>query len=347
MPVLYLPVVEVLRKERVESIHSGAIAIADAHGQLYAWHGDPQTVTFLRSTAKPFQALPLVESGAADRFRIGDRALALICASHSGTAEHVRAVEELQARVGVGEADLQCGVHAPLDVESARLLRAAGAQPRPNHNNCSGKHTGMLALARHLGEPLEEYLAIDHPVQQRILAALAEMCDFEARRIGVATDGCSAPTFALPLASVAAGYARLADPGALSPSRASACRRIFAAMTGHPDTVGGPGRFDTALMQVTQGRILSKGGAEGYHGLAIAPGVVGAGSPALGIALKIADGDSGQRAVGRVVVEVLRQLGVITESQRASLEGRWPSSVTNWRGTRVGEIRPCFRLEAG
>lgn len=342
----YLPVIEVLRGKQVESIHFGAVAVADARGQLHAWYGGPHAITFLRSTAKPFQALPLVESGAADRFRIGDRALALICGSHSGTAEHLRLVEELQAQVGVGEADLQCGVHAPLDVESARLLRAAGAQPRPNHNNCSGKHTGMLALARHLGEPLDEYLAIDHPVQQRIMAALAAMCDLEAKEIDVATDGCSAPSFALPLASVAVGYARLADPGELSPSCASACRRIFSAMTGHPEMVGGPGRFDTVLMQVAQGRILSKAGAEGYHGLAIAPGVLGAGSPALGVALKIADGDPGQRAGVRVVVEVLRQLGAITESQRASLEGRWPSLVTNWRGLRVGEMRPCFRLEA-
>lgn len=343
----YAPLLEVLRGGRVESLHGGAIAVADARGRLYAWCGDPQTITFLRSAAKPFQALPLIESGAADRFAIGDRALALICASHSGTEEHVAAVEELQAQVGVQEAHLQCGVHPPLDAESARRLREAGGQPRPNHNNCSGKHTGMLALARHLDAALEGYLSLDHPVQQRILEALAEMCKLDPAQVSLGVDGCSAPTFAVPLASAAAGCARLADPAELPPARAAACRRIFSAMTGHPDMVGGPGRFDTLLMRAARGRLLSKGGAEGVHGLAIAPGVLGEGSPALGIVLKIADGDPSQRAGPRVAMEVLRQLGAIGDAERAALEASWPRAATNWRGLQVGEMNPCFRLEAG
>ncbi len=347
VPVRYQPLIEVVRGGRAESLHFGAIAVADVRGHLRAWYGDPQAITFLRSTAKPFQALPLLESGAADGFSIDDRALALICASHSGTLDHVRLVEALQAQVGIEEADLRCGAHPPLDADAARRLREAGEQPRPNHNNCSGKHTGMLALARHLGAPLEGYLSIDHPVQQRILAAMGEMCDAEPSQIAIGIDGCSAPTFALPLVSAATGYARLADPALLPPTRSAACRRIFSAMTRHPDMVGGPGRFDTVLMQAAQGSLLSKGGADGYHGLAIAPGVLASGSPALGIALKIADGDLGQRAGARVAIEVLRQLGAIDETALAALEAQWPKAMTNWRGLQVGEIRPCFRLEMG
>ncbi|MEW6566687.1 MAG: asparaginase [Chloroflexota bacterium] len=349
----YQPVIEVLRGELVESLHYGAVAVADGQGRLHAWWGDPKTVTFLRSTAKPFQALPLLESGSAERFQITERQLALICGSHSGTDEQVRAVEELQAQVGVSEADLQCGVHPPADAETARRLRQAWLEPTPNRNNCSGKHTGMLALACGLGAPLENYLTPDHPVQQRILEAVAEMCDLDPTGVGVAVDGCSAPTFALPLLAAATGYARLADSSGLSPARASACRRVFAAMTAHPDMVGGPGRFDTVLMQAAGGRILSKSGAEGYHGVAIAPGALGRGSPALGLALKIADGDQGhhgdrppgQRAGGRVVLEVLRQLGALEEGELAVLSEFRPGPITNWRGLVVGHIRPCFRLE--
>lgn len=343
----YQPVVEVLRGGRVESLHFGAVAVADAQGRLYAGFGDPGSITFLRSAAKPFQALPLIESGAADHFSLSARTLALICASHSGTEEHVALVEQLQAQVGVREADLQCGVHPPLDTEAARRLRETGGEPSPNHNNCSGKHTGMLALARYLGAPLADYLSLEHPVQQRIRITLGETCDLDPSQITPAIDGCSAPTFALPLVSAATGYARLADPVALSRLRAAACERIFLAMTRHPDMVGGPGRFDTVLMQTARGCLLSKGGAEGVQALAIAPGVLGKGSPGLGIMVKIADGDPSQRAGARVVIEVLRQLGAIGDAEIAELEALWPRTVCNWRKLAVGEMHPCFRLEAG
>jgi L-asparaginase II len=248
-PVGYQPVVEILRGGIVESIHFGAVAVADARGNLIAYCGDPETATFLRSSAKPFQALPLVESGAADAFGLTSDQLAVICASHSGTDRHAEVVRAAQARCGVTEDDLLCGVHPPLDPETASRLRAEGREPTPIRHNCSGKHTGMLGLARFLGAPLAEYTKPDHPVQQRILNAFSAMCDIIPESVGVAIDGCSVPTFAVPLRAAATAYAHLADPAGLAPGRASACRRIFSAMSEYPFLVAGPGRFDTALME--------------------------------------------------------------------------------------------------
>jgi len=349
----YQPVVEVLRGGIVESVHYGAVAVADPLGNLVAWWGDPETVTFLRSSAKPFQALPLVESGAADHFGLTPAHLAVICASHSGTDEHVRMVGSAQSQTGVSEDDLLCGVHPPADAETARRLRAEGLEPTPNRHNCSGKHTGMIALARYLGVPTGSYMERGHPVQERILLAISEMCSLEAGAIGVAIDGCSVPTFAVPLRAAATAYARLGDPSRLPPARAEACRRIFEAMASHPFLVAGPGRFDTQLMQVGEGRLVVKGGAEGYHGIAVAPGAAGPGSPALGIALKIADGDQGrlsdtppgQRATARAVLAVLGELGALDAAQRGRLAEFEERRLTNWRGLEVGEVGACLRLE--
>jgi L-asparaginase II len=349
----YQPVVEVLRAGIVESVHYGAVAVADAQGNLVASWGDPETVTFLRSSAKPFQALPLVESGAADHFHFTPPQLAVICASHSGTDEHVQILKSAQGQAGVNEDQLLCGVHPPLDAETARRLRTEGLEPTPNRHNCSGKHTGMLAMARFLGVPREEYVDPGHPVQQRIMAAFADMCGIGADHVGLAVDGCSVPTFAVPLRAAATAYALLADPSRLPPSRAAACRRIFTAMASHPFLVGGPGRFDTAVMEAGDGRLVSKGGAEGYQGIALAPGVAGRGSPGLGIAFKISDGDQGkrtdsppgQRAGARVALAILDSLGALDSAQRHRLAAFEDRRVTNWRGLNVGEIRVCLRLE--
>jgi L-asparaginase II len=262
-------------------------------------------------------------------------------------------VKGAQAQAGVSEAHLLCGVHPPLDAETARRLRAEGLEPTSNRHNCSGKHTGMLAMARFLGVPREEYVDPSHPVQQRILSAFAEMCGIEADRVGLAVDGCSVPTFAVPLHAAATAYARLGDPSRLPPSRAAACRRIFAAMASHPFLVGGPGRFDTALMEAGAGRLVAKGGAEGYQAIALAPGAAGGGSPGMGVAFKIADGDQGkrtdsppgQRAGARVALAVLDALGALDPAQRRRLAAFEEQRLTNWRGLDVGEVRVCLRLE--
>lgn len=348
----YEPVLEVTRGGVVESIHYGAAAVADSRGRLLAWVGDPQLVTFLRSSAKPFQALPLVEGGGLDAFGLTPRQLALICASHAGTDAHKAMAESIQTKVGVTEADLRCGTHPPYDAETWTRMQAAGEPPTPNRHNCSGKHSGMLAQARYLGLPLDDYTDPNHPVQGRILEAFSALCGVAPEEVRVGIDGCSVPTFAVSLLAAATGYARLADPSELPEARGHAVRRIVEAMTSHPDMVDGPGRFDTRLMQVSGGRILSKGGAEGYRGLAILPGAIEPGSPGLGVAIKIADGDlgrltdspPGQRAGRRAALALLQQLGALGTDQLGQLAefGRLP--VTNCRGLVVGETRACLVL---
>lgn len=331
----------VSRGERVESLHFGCIAVCDATGRLRASCGDPGFVSFLRSTAKPLQALPFVEDGAAEAFGAQAQDLALACASHSGTDRHVEAVAEFQARVGLREADLRCGTHRPLDRQAAEVLRNRGEAPTPNRHNCSGKHTAMLALAKHLGGPLDSYLQPDHPVQKRILRVVAEMTGIPTAEIALGVDGCSAPNFALPLRGTATAYARLADPANMPLERGRAIERIRSAMKDFPSLVAGPGWFDTQLMEALEGRAVAKSGAEGYLGLAIER----EGDVALGVALKVVDGDPKSRAKPLIALEVLRQMGLLDESSASALEGEIGSVVTSHRGEVVGKLAPCFELD--
>jgi L-asparaginase II len=348
----YEPIVEVTRGGVAESVHYGAAAVADRTGRLVAWVGDPRARTFLRSSAKPFQAIPLVESGGFDSFGLTPRQLALICASHSGTDAHKAMAESIQAKVGVTESYLLCGTHPPSDVDTWNRMREAGEPLTPNRHNCSGKHSGMLALARYLGLPLDSYIDPDHPVQDRILETFSAMCGLMPGEVVLGVDGCSVPTFAVPLIAAATGYARLADPSGLSPERARAVRRIVEAMTSNPDMVDGPGRFDTRLMQASAGRILSKGGAEGFRGLAIMPGALGRGSPGLGVVIKVADGDMGKltdtppgpRAGRRAALDLLRQLGALDPGQLDALVEFGTQPVMNFRQLVVGESRSCLCL---
>lgn len=348
----YEPVVEVTRGGLVESVHYGAVAVADRTGRLLAWCGDPDATTFLRSSAKPFQALPFVEGGGLDAFGLSARQLALICASHAGTDAHKAMAESIQAQVGIDETCLLCGTHPPYDPDTWARIRERGEPLTPNRHNCSGKHTGMLAQARFLGLPLETYIDPNHPVQGRILEVFSALCGLSPADVLLGIDGCSVPTFAVPLAAAATGYARLADPSGLPAERARAVRRIVDAMTANPDMVDGPGRFDTRLMQVAGGTILSKAGAEGYRGMAIRPGALGPGSPGLGVAIKIADGEPGkltdsppgQRAGRRAALAVLAQLGALVPDQLDALAEFGTQPVTNFRKLVVGETRACLTL---
>jgi L-asparaginase II len=345
----YRPIFELTRGNTVESIHNGAVAIVDATGNLVAWYGDPNAVTFLRSTAKPFQALPFIEHGGHIRFNLTAREIALICASHSGTEEQVRVVQSIQAKTGVSESDLLCGAHFPYHEPTAEAMRERKQQPTPNQHNCSGKHSGMLAYARWLGLPTADYINPLHPVQQEILRTFAEMCDLPVEQVGLGMDGCSAPNFAVPLQNAALALARLCDPevGKVSPpERLAACQTIASAMVSNPDMVGGPDRFDTRLMEVGNRCILVKGGAEGYQGIGLLPGTLGPGTPALGITIKISDGDLKSRARPGVTLEVLRQLGVLSQPELDLLSDFGPTlPVENWRKIEVGHGRPCFQLE--
>jgi L-asparaginase II len=333
-----VPLVEVWRGRRVESVHEGAAAVVSADGRLVAHAGDPMMMAYLRSTAKPFQLLPLVESGAADHFKFTPRELAVMAASHSGRLEHVETVNAILARIGVDADALQCGAHAPYDDDARVALEHAGQQPTALHNNCSGKHAGMLAWCRYHDAPLADYLAPAHPLQRAIRKALAALADIDESAIELAIDGCSAPCFALPLAASARAFAQLTFPGDAGDAHAAAMARIGAAMALHADMVAGPGRFDTAIMQATAGRVVAKAGAEGYQGLALRDG-------ALGVAIKIADGNG--RAAAPTAIAILEQLGVLDDLPpgiHTLLEALRAPVVTNRRNIEVGHIQPVVAL---
>jgi L-asparaginase II len=351
----YKPIFEIKRGQTVESIHDGSVAVVDVHANLIAWYGDPNAVTFLRSTAKPFQALPFLEHGGKAHYQLSPKEIAVICASHSGTDEHVAVIRAIQAKADVLETELLCGVHEPYDKPTAETLRQRHEQPTANRHNCSGKHTGMLAYVKmemNGGKEFPvglDYIDPEHPIQKKIIRTFAEMCDLPVDRIGLGVDGCSAPNFAAPLRNVALAYARICDPeeGRVTPpERAAACRSIVSAMTSNPDMVAGPGRFDTRLMQVAGGSIVSKGGAEGYQGLGLIPGALGPGSPAVGIALKIGDGDGRGKVRSAVSLEVLRQMEALSAEALQELSNFGPRfPVHNWREIIVGEGYPAFNLQ--
>lgn len=348
------PLFEVTRGNIIESVHYGTIAVVDSKGKLISAYGDPKMVAFLRSSAKPFQALPFVEHGGVENFGLTPRELSILCASHEGSDLHVQTVEGIQKKVGIDESNLQCGIHMPSDVDAFKSLMLNGKTPTPNRNNCSGKHSGMLAYARMCGLPLENYLDIEHPIQQDILATFAEMCLLPTKEIGLGIDGCSAPNFAVPLYNAALAFSRLCDPRELSEARASACRKITAAMTTHPEMVSGYGEFDEQLMRVGEGRIVCKRGAEGYQIVGLLPGALGHDSPGVGIALKVSDGDASRMSLDlahnnrvrpAVTLEILHQLGAFSSKQEQALASFGPERpVKNHRGIVTGQSRPVFQL---
>ena len=326
--------VEFLRGGVVESVHRVHVAVTDGAGNLIAHVGDPQLVTFLRSSAKPFQAIPLVASGAADAFGLSEPELALACGSHAGEPIHLAAVASMFAKAGIDPALLQCGTHPVRSKLSKQSL--AGAKPTPLHHNCSGKHAGMMILQKHLGADPANYLSPQSPVQQAILAALAEVAGVPASDIKVGTDGCSVPSFAMPLAASARLFARLAQPQGVSSTTAKALERLARAMARYPEMVSGSEGFDTALMNASEDRLVSKAGAEAFQG-------VGDFSSGMGLALKVEDGAS--RSVGPATVEALRQLGWLEGRAFEVLGDFWRPPQTNWSGKVTGECRPVLQLE--
>lgn len=322
-----------------ESWHFGAAAVVAPGGRLVASLGDPGAATFVRSAAKPFQCLPLLLAGGEDRFSLSSADLALICASHGGTPQHTARALDLLRRGGFEPGDLLCGAHPPLDRESARQLRLDGMAPSALHNNCSGKHAGMLLACKLLGLPTASYTAFDHALQCDIAQHLRQVCGLGREQLGLGVDGCGVPSFHMSLERAALGYAVLSRPEAagLPQDVAGSLRRVVAAMVGEPAMVAGPGRFTTRLMEVTGGRLLGKEGAEGFYAVAVrAPA-------ALGLALKIADG--GERCRDGFVLEVLRQLGSLSEEELGALSEFYASPLYNWRGFRVGEVVPEVELE--
>ena len=323
--------VETTRDGLVESAHHGAVVVADAQGGVRWSVGDPALRTFPRSSLKPFQLLALVQRGGVQRFGFSPPEIAVMAASHSGEPLHVRLVESVLARIDAPPETLACGVHPPLHPGSAADLVRAGHAPSPLHNNCSGKHAGMLALARLLDAPLDGYLDPEHPAQRVIRECLIEVLRLDAADLPYGLDGCSAPAYAVPLDRMAAGYALLASaPGAF--------RTIADAMRAHPEVVGGTsGRADTELMRRPR-RLVAKGGAEGYFC---------AGHPdGLGLALKILDGDPSGRARSAVAVGAALRFDWLDASDLDGPLAEYAPghAIANWAGRHTGEVRLAAEL---
>ncbi len=324
--------VEVWRGALAESVHRGAVAIVDAAGRVVEGRGDIERAIFARSAIKPILALPLVETGAADAGSMSSAELALACASHGGEPQHTMAVAAWLARLGLSERDLECGAHPPYHATSAKALYAAGQEPTALHNNCSGKHTGVLATCRHVGDATRGYIDAGHPAQQRIARALEEMCSVSITGAPRGIDGCGFPQIALPLRALAHGIARFGSPDALPHDRATACRRIAAAMVAHPALVAGTGRFCTRALEIAAGKALVKTGAEGLYMAAIP-------ATGLGIALKVDDGAA--RAAEVAMAALLVRLAGLDAAQIAAFEALRHPTLTNVAGRAIGEIRPA------
>jgi len=312
----------------VESQHRVHAAVVDARDCLAAGAGDARRYTHWRSCAKPFQVMPLLQSGGFDDLHWGDDELALACASHGGEPEHVAIAERMLSTLGLEEGDLACGPHEPLSNRGAKLLREAGERPTRLHNNCSGKHAAMLACAKTAGWPMYGYERSEHDVQQCCLQAVSEWTGMEPEEIGLAVDGCGVVEFALPLDRMARAYSRLARAAS---GGAGMPQRVLGAMRTRPFLVGGSDRFDSILIEETDGRVVAKIGAEGVHSVAVLDQGVGA-------AIKVEDGS--QRAQFPAVVRLLQMLDALPEALPTRLEEFMRRQIRNTRGETVGEIRP-------
>ncbi len=321
--------VEVTRGALVESRHRGAVAVADADGRGVLAIGDVASPVFPRSAVKALQAVALVEEGAADRFGFDDEALALACATHSGEPAHVAGVERMLTKIGLEASALRCGVHWPISQSAAYALARTGTASAL-HNNCSGKHAGFLCLACAMGADTADYFRPEHPVQRQVRAVLE---DFTGAVLGEdvrAIDGCSVPTWAVPLQNLAHGFAKFGTGRGLSPARAAAAARLRQACAAKPWFVAGSGRFCTEIMQLFGDRVFVKTGAEGVYCAALP-------QQGLGIALKCDDGAA--RAAQAVMAATIARLLPLDVAERAALAPLLQPSLRNWSETEVGAMR--------
>jgi L-asparaginase II len=327
--------VEVFRGARVESRHHGAVAVCDSDGRDVFTLGDVLTPVFPRSAIKAFQALPLVESGAADRFSLNAAEIALACASHSGEPVHAQTALGMLRKCGRGAEALECGVHWPLSVEAARALAAQGAKPSALHNNCSGKHAGFICLSCAAGTAPAGYVAPEHSVQRQVKTAIEEMTGVRLDEGSRAVDGCSIPTYAMPLRALAQGFARFGSGHGLPVARADAARRIREAVAANPVLVAGTGRFDTFIMATLGLRAFVKTGAEGVYCAAF---------PELGLGAAIKCADGATRAAEAAMAAIIVRFLPLNERERAALASRAAPPLHNWNGVKVGEIRASSAL---
>lgn len=330
---------ETTRGGMVESIHHGIVAVANPAGEIVASAGDVHQLIFYRSSAKPFQAIPVVESGAADRFGFTDRELALCCASHSGQPHHQAEVRAMLAKLGLTPEALQCGSIVPYNAAEGARVQAGLETKSALMCDCSGKHSGMLAVCVHEGLPIETYIEINHPLQQRILGIMAQVLRVAVPDIVLGTDGCSLPTFGASVAACAKSWAALAAPDAVPAGfgreHAAALKRLRTAMVAAPENVAGDGELVTDMMQLAGPRLYAKSGAEGLICFALP-------EQQLGVAIRVLDGSFRTHPV--VVAAVLRQLKALDEATLGAIAARHPAELRNHNRRLVGEIRAAVQL---
>jgi L-asparaginase II len=328
-------VVEVTRDAIVESAHRGAGAVVDADGRLVMSFGDSERPVYPRSAVKALQALPLVASGGADRLGLSDKEIALSCASHSGSEEHVATARAMLAKVDRDERALECGAHWPLGEDEARALAHSGRPPTALHNTCSGKHAGFVCLSCAMGVDPKGYVAPDHVVQREVAASIEEATGARLSEETRGVDGCAIPTYAFPLVALARGFARLGTGQGLSQESATAAARIRAAVAAHPMTVAGKGRFDTEIMSLLGPRVFTKSGAEGVSCAALS-------ETGLGVAVKADDGAG--RAAQVMIAALIEHFGGFGEETSAALVRFVSPQLFNWNGAQVGRLRPTGPL---
>ena len=330
---------KVVRGATVESVHTGHVAILDGEGNTVFECGSPSTVTFFRSASKPFQAIPCITSGAADTFGFTEDEIAMACASHSGEPIHVEHARRMLEKAGFTEADLRCGAHLPFNEDVSREMVRSGEEPTQLHNNCSGKHAGMLALARRIDADPATYEVLDSPVQRRALRCVADFTEVPVEQVKIGIDGCAVPNFAVSVTAMARSFANLVRPAKLHPTVQAAAARIASAMMKYPELIGGTGRLDTMLMQAGSARFVSKVGADGVWCSGVMPCTRY--PTGLGIAIKVADGDD-TRGRPVIAVSILKQLGLVSSEAFPDLS---PMSIKNRRGDIVGRVESDLRLD--
>jgi L-asparaginase II len=328
-------VVETIRGDRIESAHRGAGAVVDADGRVVMAFGDTDRPVYPRSAVKALQALPLVVSGAADGLGLSDKEIALSCASHSGSEDHVAIARAMLAKAGYDERVLECGAHWPLGEDEARALARLGRTPNALHNNCSGKHAGFVCLSNAMGVSSKGYVAPDHAVQREVAASIEAMTGARLSEEMRAVDGCAIPTYAVPLVALARGFARLGTGHGLSQGCCNAAARIRAAVAAHPATVAGRGRFDTEVMSLLGARVFTKSGAEGVFCAAL---------PEVGLGFAVKADDGAGRAAQVMIAALIQRFAGLDDASAVRLSRFVSPRLFNWNGAEVGLLRPAGPL---
>lgn len=328
--------VDVTRGDLIESIHIGHIAVVSHTGELIASKGNVNSIVYARSSMKPLQAIPIIETGAYKAFHLEPADLALCCASHNGEEQHTNRVVSMLRKADLHETSLQCGTHNPRWEEAYHKIILEKREVTPIYNNCSGKHSGMLLTAKHMNEPTDDYYSMEHPVQKRIIQVISDMSEIPVDEIQIGIDGCGVPVHGIPLEKIAFAYAKMAKPDNLSEKRQKAASQVVQAMMEAPEMVGGTNRFCTDFMNVVKGKMFGKAGAEGVY-------CIGDLKTGIGIAIKIEDGNA--RATSPVAVEVMKQLGLLSEKELELLKEYHSPSIQNARNEKVGSLLANFTLQ--